>query len=402
MKLKLLPLFILFIGSNASFAQEIDGYWDKERITNKEIKLSAGDKIIIKSEDFPVGTTEFVYRITLLDENQKMVNDLASVLKAIPDPYFIGKGTGGAISLMSTISGSDKCTYGIFTDNDKALEYTKTGNFKPACLYQPNPVSKDAKVVSLQKSTCINENTQNLWFAFESQNWLMNEKIILEIVPWVDKKASRGWNQTNKKTAIDFIKSTETAIRLPNSDSFCFNLIEKIQKEYKFQEFQKLAPTEKNLLVRKFEDSALAETGNTAVFNKMIRFEAKKLDTEGKFEEAIQLLTDKIINRGSATAIDYNYLATQYIFTKQFEKSLKTLKIAEKMDSSELLVQLNLAHTYMFLDNMSASREIHHKFKSQNVSTNQTWKNKTINDLDTFEKMNLPKDNFKKILRLVD
>lgn len=402
MKFKLLPLFILFIGSNALSAQEMDGYWDKERITNKEIKLSAGDKIIIKSEDFPVGTTEFVYRITLLDENQKMVTDLASVLKAIPDPYFIGKGTGGALSLVSGISGSDKCTYGIFTDNDKALEYAKTGDFKPACLYQPNPVSKDAKVVSVQKSTCLNENTQNLWFAFENQNWLMNEKIVLEIVPWVDKKASRGWNQTNKKTAIDFIKATETAIRLPNAESFCFNVIEKIQKEYKFQEFQRLSSTEKNALVGKFEDTALAETGNTLVFHKMIRLEAKKLSTQGNFEEAIQLLNNKIIYKSTATALDYNSLAEQYIFTKQFEKSLKTLKIAEKLDSSELLVQLNLAHTYMFLDEMAASREIHNKFKLQNVSAKQTWKNKTINDLDTFKKMNLPNDNFKKILRLVD
>ena len=75
---------------------------------------------------------------------------------------------------------------------------------------------------------------------------------------------------------------------------------------------------------------------------------------------------------------------------------------AENLDSSELLVQLNLAHTYMFLDKMSESREIHNKYKEQNVSTNQTWKNKTINDLDKFQKANLPNDNFKKILRLVD
>ena len=98
MKFKITPLFFIFLSATSLFAQETDGYWDNQRITNKEIKLSAGDKIIVKSEDFPAGTTEFVYRITLLEENQKMVNDLASVLKAIPDPYYIGKGTGGALS----------------------------------------------------------------------------------------------------------------------------------------------------------------------------------------------------------------------------------------------------------------------------------------------------------------
>jgi len=331
-----------------------------------------------------------------------MVNDLASVLKAIPDPYFIGKGTGGALSLASNISGSDKCVYAIYTDNDKAANYTKNDNFKGACLYQSNPVSKDAKVVSMEKSTCLNENTRNLWFAFENQNWIMNAKIILEIVPWVDKKASRGWSQENKKTTIDFIKSTETAAKLPNSDSFCFNVLEKIQKDYKFQEFQKLATAEKNSFIFKNEDVALSETGNTTVYNKIIRLEAKKMASQGKFENAIQLLNDKIINKGKATALDYNTLAEQYIFTKQFEKALKSLKNAEKLDSSELLVQLNLAHTYMFLDNVSAAKAIHNKFKDQNVSASQSWKNKTINDLDTFKKMNLPKNNFKKILRLVD
>lgn len=402
MKFKTIPLFILFISSNLTFSQETDGYWDKERITNKEIKLSAGDKIIIKSEDLPVGTTEFVYRITLLDENQKMVNDLASVLKAIPDPYFIGKGAGGAISLASSVSGSDKCTYGIFTDNAKAADYTKTDNFKGACLYQPNPVSKDAKVVSMQKSTCLNENTRNLWFAFENHNWIMNEKIVLEIVPWVDRKASRGWSQENKKTAVDFIKTAETASRLPNSDSFCFNLIEKIQTDYKFSEFQKLSAIEKNALIAKFEDAALSETGNTLIFNKIIRLEAKRMASQGKFENAIQLLNDKVINKGKGTALDYNSLAEQYIFTKQFEKALKSLKNAEKLDSSELLVQLNLAHTYMFLENTDVAKTIHNKYKEQNVSATQSWKNKTINDLDTFQKMNLPNDHFKKILRLVD
>jgi hypothetical protein len=402
MKFKITPLFMLFMASNSLFSQELDGYWDKERITNKEIKLSAGDKIIIKSEDLPVGTTEFVYRITLLDENQKMVSDLSSVLKSIPDPYYIGKGAGGALSLASAISGSDKCTYGIFTDNDKALNYTKSDNFKGACLYQANPVSKDAKVVSMQKSTCLNENTRNLWFAFENQNWIMNEKIVLEIVPWVDKKASKGWTQENKKTAIDFLKSSETASKLSNSDSFCVNLLEKVQKEYKFQEFQKLTTTEKNALISKYEEVSLAETGNTLAYNKRIRLEAKKFSSEGKYDDAIQLLNDKIINKGKATALDYNSLAEQYIFTKQFEKALKSLKNAEKIDSSELLVQLNLAHTYMFLENVDLAKKIHNKFTEHNVSVNQTWKNKTINDLDTFQKMNLPKDHFKKILRLMN
>ena len=71
--MNLKKIFVLFLISSFynAFAQK-DGYWDKERATTKEIIVSAGDRITIKTEDLPVGTTEIVYRITLLDENQQM------------------------------------------------------------------------------------------------------------------------------------------------------------------------------------------------------------------------------------------------------------------------------------------------------------------------------------------
>ena len=399
--MKIIKIAFLFLTS-ISFAQETSGYWDNQRVTNKEIKLSAGERVLIKSEDFPDGTTEFVYRITLLDENQKMVSDLSSILKAIPDPTGITQGTGGAISLTSKISGDDKCTYAIFSDNDKAIDFTKTGNTKKSCLYQNNPTNKEVKVISLEKSTCLANDSKTIWFGFESKNWILGQKIILEIVPWVDAKSSKIWNQTNKKTALNFIKTTEIASKLPNSEVFCFNIIEKLQNEYTFSVFQKLSKTEKLSLINKFEDKALTETNTIEVYNKIIRQEAKTLAKQGKYDDAILLVNDKIINKIKASVLDYNTLGELYIYTKQYEKAFKTLKIAENLDSSELLVQLNLAHTYMFLDKMSTSREIHNKYKEQNVATNQTWKNKTINDLDKFQKANLPNDNFKKILRLVD
>lgn len=392
--------FTLLLITTITFAQ--DGYWDNQRITNKEIKLSAGQRTIIKSEDFPDGTTEFAYRITLLDENQKITSDLASVLKAIPDPYFIGKGTGGAIDLASAISGTDKCTYAIFSTNTKALDYGKTANFKAACLYQNNPVSKEAKVISIEKSTCLIIDSKNIWFGFESKNWLLGQKIVLEIVPWVDLKANKIWNQSNKKQALEFIKKSEIALKLLNSDTFCFNIIEKLQNEYKFSVFQKFSNIEKIAIISKFENQALLETNNLEVYNKIIRQDVKLFAKQGKYEEAIDLLNDKIINKGKVSIIDYNILGELYIYSKQFDKALKTLKIAESIDTSELLVQINLAHTFMFLDKMSECREIYNKYKLQNVSAKQTWKNKAINDLDKFEKAGLPKDNFKKILRLVD
>ena len=52
-------IIILLLFQNLK-AQEADGYWDRDRITTKEIKVAAGEKITIKSEDFPTGTTELV------------------------------------------------------------------------------------------------------------------------------------------------------------------------------------------------------------------------------------------------------------------------------------------------------------------------------------------------------
>jgi hypothetical protein len=39
----------------------------------------------------------------------------------------------------------------------------------------------------------------------------MNQKIILEVVPWVDNKLSRGWTVENRKAIIDQCKTSNLA-----------------------------------------------------------------------------------------------------------------------------------------------------------------------------------------------
>ena len=105
--------FIFFIFFCFSLSAQQSGYWDKARVTSKEINLSAGDRISIKSEDFPKGTTEIIYRITLLDDNQQLASSLVSLLKSVPDPSGISQGSAGAVFLMSKISGDDKSIYSL-------------------------------------------------------------------------------------------------------------------------------------------------------------------------------------------------------------------------------------------------------------------------------------------------
>ncbi|MCD8529567.1 MAG: hypothetical protein LRY25_02165 [Flavobacterium sp.] len=209
--------------SSSIYAQK-DGFWDKERATTKEITLSAGKRALIKTEDLPVGTTEFVYRVTVLDKNQKLTSSLVSVLKAIPDPTGISQGTAGAIHLTSAISGDDKCTFALFQEANAANLFLKEGKTDRACWEQKEKVNKDAKLIT-SSSLCLT-NLPNLWFGFESQNWVMNQKIVLEVVPWVDYKASRGWTKEAKKEVLDIAEKSEVAKILTNKATFLATFID--------------------------------------------------------------------------------------------------------------------------------------------------------------------------------
>src|SRR5438477_11923605 len=147
---KIAYLGVMLMMAAPSILAQKSGYWDKDRATTKEIIVGAGERTLIKTEDFPVGTTEVVYRITLLDENQQMANSLASVLKVIPDPTGISQGSAGAVLILSKVSGDDKCKYAIFSSDNKASAYAKDGKTNQACLIQDTPVSKDAKNLSFE------------------------------------------------------------------------------------------------------------------------------------------------------------------------------------------------------------------------------------------------------------
>jgi tetratricopeptide (TPR) repeat protein len=396
---KIIFLSFIFL-TNFNFAQT-DGYWDKERATNKQIVVSARDRIVIKSEDFPIGTTEVIYRITLLGETQELASSLVSLLKAIPDPSGISQGSAGAVFLLSKVSGDDKCKYGIFTSEKFASDYQKTGKVANACLFQNTPVNKEAKLLSVQKMSCIKPNTENIFFAFESKNWIMNQKIVLEIVPWVDAKLSRGWNAENKKAILTQLQNTEAAKKVSNANDFCVSQLEKIQEKYKFQEFQALLPEEKAKTLKDIEAICLASIGNTNIIDDSVRGDISKLMLAGKYDLAISKSL-ALIASNKATVLDYNQLAEAYILTKQFAKAIKNLKTAESLDNDELVVKLNLAHAYLFNDAIKLAKEIHEQYKSQNVTASQSWISKTKTDFATFEKAGLPNKNFKKILRVLD
>lgn len=392
-------ILLLFIAISCnSFAQK-DGYWDKERATTKEIMVPARDRISIPTEDLPVGTTEIVYRITLLDKNQELANSLVSLLKAIPDPTGVSQGSAGAVFLMSKISGDDVCTYSIFTSNENAKKYVADGKIDKACYSQAEPVSKDAKRLSVGKSSCFKENINTIWFGFESKNWILSQKVVLEVVPWVDAKLNRGWNQDNKSEIISLCKTSTMAQKMANSDDFCVCILNKVMKQYRYDEFQKLLAVEKTKVYKDFGNSCYKDADiSKNVFNDL-RVQAAALIKTQKYNEAIPKL-NTIINEGKATALDYSSLGYCYILTKQYAKALKALLEGERLDDTELLVKLNLAHTYLVSNNYSAAKAIYKKYQTQNVTDSLSWIERTKLDFKVFEKAGLPSNDFEKILKL--
>jgi tetratricopeptide (TPR) repeat protein len=393
-------LFVLLISTvgNTIFAQK-DGYWDKERATKREVVVSARDRIVIKTEELPLGTTEVVYRITLLDQNQQMANSLVSVLKSIPDPTGISQGSAGAVFLLSKISGDDKCKYAIFSNEDLASEYKKTGITTKACYEQNVAISKEAKGLSADKSLCILPNANAMWFGFESKNWIMNQKIVLEVVPWVNNRLSSGWNLENRKFILNQCKSTDLAKKIIDSDDLCVCVLDKLQKEYKFYEFQKLLAVEKSKAFKDFGNACLKEIGTSDQRFSDLRNQIVDLLIQNKFGEAIAK-TNIIVVNGKANAADFNTLGYSYIMTKQYSKAIKSLQDGEKIDDSELLIQMNLAHAYLLNNDFKSAKSIYKKYQFQNVTDSLSWTQKVKQDFETFQKAGLPTDDFKRVLKL--
>lgn len=391
-------IFVLLLITTLACAQT-DGYWDKERATSKQVVVKARDRIIIPLDALPEGTTEIVYRITLLDENQQLSSSLVSILKAIPDPTGISQGSAGAIFLLSKITGNDECKYAIFSTKEKALAYKKDGISEKACLYQNNPINKDARRITIDGTTCFQNNA--MWFGFESKNWLLNQKIVLEVVPWVDAKLSRGWNIAHKQELIDVVQNLKIYKALNKKEEFSACYLETATKKYTYKEYKSLLGIELKKDSDAIVEACILQTGETAKLVNLIRNRAAVAFESGQYQSAIDIIQTEIINANKAVAMDYFSLGDYFLLTKQFTKAEETYHKGIAIDPNEINLKLELAHLYLFTDRVSEAKEIHKTYKNQNVFPTITWKQQVENDFEVFKKYGLPNKNFKKILRIL-
>ena len=388
---------ILF--SSSIFAQK-DGFWDKERATSKEIVVTAGKRALIKTEELPSGTTEFVFRITLLDEGQKLTSSLVSVLKAIPDPTGISQGAAGAIHLTSAISGDDKCTYAIFNESNQANQFLKDGSSDKACFEQKEKVNKEVKLISTS-STCLT-NIPNLWFGFESQNWLLNQKIVLEVVPWVDYNVSRGWTKQTKKEIEKMCTSFSFYHQLSKKEIFTGEFINLFTERYKYAEFKNMLDSEKATINSEITLQSLNNTKQMNDFIELKRKTAWDFYKKGEYQKAISFIQDEIIENKWAQAKDYSALGDIYIETKQFIVAKESYFKATELDSNHLWYQLKYANALVFNDELSEAKEIHKKYKSNNIDAKTSWTQQAKLDIAFYKSKGLNVDDFKKILRILE
>ena len=311
------------------FSQNDIGYWDNERATTREFVLSAEQKHCIITEELPFGTTEVVYRITLLEEGQKMVNSLASCLTAIPTPATVG--SGAAINLLSSVSGDDYCKFTIFSTYENAKDYIDNGNYQTGCYIHPSAINKYASRLSLTNSPCLNGGNRYLWFGFKNTNSWTSEKIVVEVIPWVDKKASRGWTQEFKRGFIETCIDEPSLSAMGNPTSYCQCVMEKLELNYRVQDLQEMLKSEMESVTEKYGKECLQSTGAMESIMDGERQAATDLFNDGEYFQATTKLLG-VIEQGKATVLDYNNIGHYYIFTKQYSKALKYLKEGEKLD----------------------------------------------------------------------
>jgi hypothetical protein len=399
-QLKMKKIFLFLLITQISFAQK-DGFWDKERAFIKEIKLSSGNRTLVKIDDLPEGASEFVFRISLIDENGKITTSLASILKAIPDPTGISQGTAGALFLTNSLSGDDTCVYGIYTSEKAGNQFLKDGKLEMACYFSKEPINKDSKVISIKNTNCF-ENAPSIWFGFENKNWVLSTKIVLEVVSWVDYSASRGWNLETKKEIVSIGKKLEWYKKSPSKDIFLAQFVASFTEKYKYSEYKQLLAIEKTKVVNDVQEIALKKTNQLDFYLDLVRVDAIQLNKNLKTDAAISKIQNEIIFKNAAKHIDYGLLGSFYLSSKQFEKAELNLEKAILLDKTDLTHKLNLSYVYLFTDRISEAKDLHNQYKMQNITSNISWINQTKSDFSEFERKGFPIDNFKKILRILE
>jgi tetratricopeptide (TPR) repeat protein len=229
----------------------------------------------------------------------------------------------------------------------------------------------------------------------------MNQRILVEVVPWVDTKLSSGWTNTTKKEVIEVCASTELAKQLGSAQAYCGCILERITAKYTYAEYNNLLAAEKAKTYTENSSVCFVATNGEALRYAHYKENLALSKSEKKYGEAIKLGLS-ILESPKATAQDYAQLAWLYLATKQFDKGLLYAQQAVNKEPTDLTAQVTLAHAYLLHDQFQEAKSIYKKHQTQNVSEDLSWKAKTEQDFAEFTALGLSSSNFKRVIRLLD
>lgn len=225
--------FILLLILNYSFSQNINGYWDTNRKTSSIIKLSKGQLGHLEVK-LPKGTTEIAYRIVPTSKYIGALDDFSEALKNSGNSKALA--AGYTASFISKLSGDVKCRYGIFNNIQSINNFYTNSDFSTGCHFRYDIINKyEVNVLRKEDSPCLFNSPSTIWFAFKSENYIFDQDVIVEVIPWV-QNSNINETQLNSKRQEAFLFSQQNdfinAIRVMNeiidsglADSMDYNSI---------------------------------------------------------------------------------------------------------------------------------------------------------------------------------
>jgi hypothetical protein len=391
---------LFFFSTFFGFSQNSDAFWDTKRATTETIKVKAGESLVYKSEDLPTGTTEVLYRIKIVETNSKITESLVSVLKSIPDPTGISQGTAGVIFLTTTITGKDKFDYALFTSINDASAFTKTKKSAKSCFQSSASSSSDSKIISFDNQ-CFNSKTKNFYFVISSKNWILDQSVSIEIIPFVNKKLARGWNEETKSELLALAKTQPVYQSVKNQNSFSLQFKNFIENKVSYSEYQQLLPIEKLGLKDEATSFSLSKINELELPMQLVRLEAEKALLSSNFVKAIQIYQSAIFSKKSAIAEDYYNLSICFLATKQWDTAKRLILDGQSLYSDNLKLQLAMANYFLVSDDWKKCKQIHRLFSNQNLDATTEWKKQAIANLELFKKAGLENRSFKKLEKLL-
>ena len=395
MKLKLFfSIFCILIILPSLYSQTGEGYWDNNSKIEKYFILKSSKRVGLKV-NVPIGTSQIIYRISFLKEND-FIKSTSTLLASIPNVY--SKTISGILETLNNFGGDNKGQTFLFKTYNDFTNYTKNNLVKNTCYQSSKGIPCDKQVFILNQDNCLSSNTTCLYFAFTNCNYFDTEKIFIEVVFWVDNVASRGWTKEIKENL--FKKWTEAFKDFDSPLELSQCLLDKLQADYKYQDFLKLSKSELDEKLELIGKECLNEVGQTYIWLDEAKAQSDSLAEIGNYGKAIQILLE-IIDLEYADANDYNNVGFYYIMSKQYLKAIKYLKEGEILDETNLFIKGNLAHAYLLNGDYEIAKAIYLKYNGQNVDEETSWVQMIKEDFETFKKHDILSINFNSILSIL-